>query len=145
MVLPFISNLERSKQTTPSIKNVESEVKADEPKEEVPEAPYMQILKLNRPEWHFMIIAAIMAFTTGALQPLFAMLFADVLDLYGKYNCALNKKAQNATGDFISSFFENETFNAEDIRNDTKNGDKCDVTEFEYQIAKFAIGFCLLG
>ena len=123
------------------IKYTESDVHAYQ-EEKVPDAPYMQILRMNRKEWHFLTIGAILAATVGAIQPFFAIVFASVIDLYGKYNCALNKEVQLTNGDFNSSFFDNETFNANDI---IRNNEECDITHFKHDIAMVGLMFCFLG
>jgi len=90
-------------------------------------------------EYPLMILGAILSMATGAIQPIWALLFADVLALYGEYNCAINSDIQNATGDFTSDFF-NKTFNADDIKTDQE---VCELALFEDNIA-FLAGMCFV-
>ena len=115
-------------------------MKADQTEENKEAVSYLEILKLNRKEWHIMILGGILALGCGAIQPFFALLFADVLDLYAKYNCAITSK-HTTNGTFTSDFF-NQTFNASHIK---LTNDECRVDEFNSDIAFFALMFCLLG
>ena len=52
--------------------------------EKVPEVGLMQIWALNKPEMCYNIMASIIAFCLGVVQPLFAFVFADVMKTYGQ-------------------------------------------------------------
>ena len=93
-------------------------------------------------EYPLIILGAFLSMATGALQPIWALLFAEVIGLYGTYNCAINSGIQNATGDFTSDFFPNQTFNAESI----KYGEElCELAQFQKHISFLAGMFCVLG
>jgi hypothetical protein len=62
-----------------------------------PNIKYLTILKLNRPEWCLMAFAFLFSLVAGGSQPVFAIIFADILAFYGKYNCAYNSAIQNLT------------------------------------------------
>ena len=65
------------------VKTMKSDTKkdeeTDEEKSKVANVPYMQILKWNGPEWFYLLSGAILSAATGAIQPIWALLFADVL------------------------------------------------------------------
>ena len=61
----------------------------DVPEEEdIPEAPMSSIYKLNQPEICYNIFGTLFSFAVGAIQPLFAILFAEILGAFGYYACA---------------------------------------------------------
>ena len=123
--------------------NIKTEDKTEEePEEEITKVPYSQLLKWNSQEWPLMTGGAILSLATGAIQPIWALVFAEVLALYGEYNCAYNKEIQAAEGMFESSFFQNETFNATQIKYDNE---ECSLGKFKDQIAFLSAMFCVLG
>ena len=56
--------------------------------EEIPEAPMSSIYKLNQPEICYNIFGILFSFAIGAIQPLFGILFAEILGAFGYYACA---------------------------------------------------------
>ena len=70
--------------------STKSEQKEDDTpeEEEIPEAPMSSIYKLNQPEICYNIFGTIFSFAVGAIQPLFAILFAEILGAFGYYACA---------------------------------------------------------
>lgn len=47
--------------------------------EEIEPAPVRRILKFNAPEWPYMIVGAVGAAVNGAVTPLYAFLFSQIL------------------------------------------------------------------
>ena len=47
--------------------------------EEVPEVPLSRVFKLNSPEWPFIFLGCIGSIISGAIQPGFAVIFAEIL------------------------------------------------------------------
>ena len=67
----------------------ESKKEDDAPEEEeIPEASMSSIYKLNQPEICYNIFGTLFSFAVGAIQPLFAILFAEILGAFGYYACA---------------------------------------------------------
>jgi len=75
------------------LKEIFTEGKTEAPAETSDDykASFPQILTLNAKEYPLLIFGAIISMASGALQPIWALIFADVLGLYGTYNCAVNK------------------------------------------------------
>ena len=60
---------------------VEKSEKSDEDEEEdLPQAPWTTILKMNAPEWPFLLVGTIFSAIVGIAQPLFALIFAKILE-----------------------------------------------------------------
>lgn len=47
--------------------------------EEIEPAPVRRILKLNAPEWPYMLVGSVGAAANGAVTPLYAFLFSQIL------------------------------------------------------------------
>lgn len=60
---------------------VEKDVKSVEDEDEdLPQAPWTTILKMNAPEWPFLLVGTIFSAIVGIAQPLFALIFAKILE-----------------------------------------------------------------
>jgi len=70
--------------------SVKTKTETEETSEEevIEEQPMGSIYKLNQPELCYNILGAIMSFAVGALQPVFAIVFAEITAAFGKYACA---------------------------------------------------------
>ena len=79
------------------VKSAEEKKEGEEEEKPDPNIKYLTILKLNRPEWCLMAFAFLFSLVAGGSQPVFAIIFADILAFYGKYNCAYNSAIQNLT------------------------------------------------
>ena len=75
------SNMSRKQSLT-------GEKEEEEPQEEVEEQSMNSIYGLNRPELCYNIVGSITALLVGAIQPLFGIIFAEILNAYGEYACA---------------------------------------------------------
>ena len=110
----------------------------------------MRILKANAPEWYLMAIGALFSMATGALQPIWALFFADIFQLYGSYNCAYNDQIANyneTTFDAINfQTLQNDTFDFADVRaQKVGETEPCNLEELQEKIVHFSWMFCLLG
>ena len=106
--------------------------------------PYMQILKWNSKEWFYLLSGALLSAATGAIQPIWALLFADVLGLYGSYDCAYNKIIQNMEEDNFNITIEGVEmeFNATQIK---AENEVCQTSQFMSKISFYSGMFCVLG
>ena len=68
------------------IKKQENTASGDssEIKEDLPTSPWTKILKMNGPEWPYLVIGTCFSAITGAAQPLFAVIFADLLGIFSQ-------------------------------------------------------------
>ena len=41
--------------------------------------PFKRLLRMNSPEWHYIAIGSVGALFTGALQPCFALIMAEIM------------------------------------------------------------------
>ena len=56
-------------------------------------APFIfRILKLNAPEWYWIVLGAISSLAYGAIQPLFALFFAKIYGLFAEPNLDEQKR-----------------------------------------------------
>lgn len=78
----------KSLESKPSRKLSLTEKENEEEKEEIEEQPMASIYGLNKPELCYNITGAITALIVGAIQPLFGIIFAEILNAYGEYACA---------------------------------------------------------
>lgn len=78
---------------------------------------------------------------TGVLQPIFPILLADVIGLYGDYNCAVNKLIRNFTDETFVAH-NNLTYNISEIINEQE---LCQENVFMSKIHFYSGMFCLLG
>ena len=47
--------------------------------------PFRRMLRMNSPEWSFIAIGCVAAMVTGALQPCFAIIFAEIMGVSNFY------------------------------------------------------------
>ena len=47
--------------------------------EDVPPVSFLKVLRLNLPEWPYIVVGLICATINGAIQPLFAILFSKIV------------------------------------------------------------------
>ncbi|XP_043931521.1 bile salt export pump [Protopterus annectens] len=64
-----------------SAKSVKNKVTAEED-EHIEPAPVTRILKYNAPEWPYMLVGALGASVNGAVNPLYALLFSQILGTF---------------------------------------------------------------
>uniref|UniRef100_H3BX23 ATP-binding cassette, sub-family B (MDR/TAP), member 4 n=1 Tax=Tetraodon nigroviridis TaxID=99883 RepID=H3BX23_TETNG len=51
-------------------------------KEEVPDASFFSVLRLNIPEWPYIFVGTFCAMINGAMQPVFAILFSKIITVF---------------------------------------------------------------
>ncbi|GFO24716.1 multidrug resistance protein 1 [Plakobranchus ocellatus] len=60
--------------------------KSDEDDEEelkkMPDAPFTRLLKMNSPEWFFILLGCFGSIVNGGVQPAFAIIFSEILDVF---------------------------------------------------------------
>ncbi|GAB5568501.1 phosphatidylcholine translocator ABCB4 isoform X1 [Prionailurus iriomotensis] len=59
------------------------DVEIKELDENVPPVSFLKILKLNKTEWPYFVVGIACAFANGALQPAFAIMFSEMLAVFG--------------------------------------------------------------
>ncbi|XP_038607497.1 bile salt export pump [Tachyglossus aculeatus] len=69
--------------------------------EEIEPAPVIRILKFNAPEWPYMLAGSLGASVNGAVTPLYALLFSQILGTFS----LLNEEEQRSQIDAICLFF----------------------------------------
>ena len=60
---------------------LDQQKKEEEVEEEVEEASYGAILKLNKSEWPYIVVGCFFAAILGVAMPAFAILFSEVVDV----------------------------------------------------------------
>uniref|UniRef100_A0A674DA79 ATP-binding cassette, sub-family B (MDR/TAP), member 4 n=1 Tax=Salmo trutta TaxID=8032 RepID=A0A674DA79_SALTR len=58
-----------------------SVIKTDE---EIPPVSFLKVLKLNLPEWPYMVVGVICATINGGMQPLFAVIFSKIIAVFAE-------------------------------------------------------------
>ncbi|RGB26342.1 multidrug resistance protein 1a, partial [Rhizophagus diaphanus] len=106
--------------TTKSIKSLEEEIKEKEEKYKHTKAPFSRLFKLNKPELFLIILGTIASAVNGTIFPLFALLFAAILNTFSKIdrpdelrseaNFLSGMFALIAVGVFVAEFFKNTSF-----------------------------------
>lgn len=64
----------------------DSKEKTEEEDEKVPPIPFLKVLRLNLPEWPYIVVGVICATINGAMQPLFAILFSKIIAVFTEPN-----------------------------------------------------------
>uniref|UniRef100_A0A8C8FDU0 ATP-binding cassette, sub-family B (MDR/TAP), member 4 n=1 Tax=Oncorhynchus tshawytscha TaxID=74940 RepID=A0A8C8FDU0_ONCTS len=52
--------------------------------EEIPPVSFLKVLKLNLPEWPYMVVGVICATINGGMQPLFAVIFSKIIAVFAE-------------------------------------------------------------
>ncbi|XP_012936337.1 ATP-dependent translocase ABCB1 isoform X2 [Aplysia californica] len=70
--------------STPKREMSESDTKKAEKEEDekLPNAPFSRLLKMNAPEWHFILLACFGSIINGGVQPAFAVIFSEILKVF---------------------------------------------------------------
>ncbi|KAJ3597609.1 hypothetical protein NHX12_001132 [Muraenolepis orangiensis] len=73
--------------------NGEKKEKTEEEKEEdAPPVSFFKVLRLNLPEWPYILVGLICAIINGAIQPLFAILFSKIVAVFSDRDDAVVKE-----------------------------------------------------
>ncbi|KAI9002595.1 P-loop containing nucleoside triphosphate hydrolase protein [Hyaloraphidium curvatum] len=63
-------------------------------------APWGRLARLNAPEWKWLVLGAIGAIINGAIQPVFALVFANITSVFAPFNPNLRSEANFWSGMF---------------------------------------------
>ncbi|XP_035829100.1 ATP-dependent translocase ABCB1 isoform X2 [Aplysia californica] len=66
----------------------------EEEDEKLPDAPFFRLLKMNAPEWHFILLACFGSIINGGVQPAFAVIFSEILEVFSKSESEQKKQIQ---------------------------------------------------
>ncbi|KAJ8353931.1 hypothetical protein SKAU_G00214980 [Synaphobranchus kaupii] len=82
------TTLFRRKSTKASSENTKADEEKDEsdqPEEEkVPPVSFLKVLRLNLPEWPYIVVGIICATINGGMQPAFAIIFSKIIAVFAK-------------------------------------------------------------
>lgn len=80
----------------------------EEAKEVIEEEKYGSILKLNKPERWYNVFGVFFALVAGSVQPFFGVVFAELLDAFGKFGCTYDDQIKELIKDKKTFIDENE-------------------------------------
>ncbi|XP_041708101.1 ATP-dependent translocase ABCB1-like isoform X2 [Coregonus clupeaformis] len=98
-----------------SEKGDKDKTEKEEEDEEVPPVSFLKVLKLNLPEWPYMVVGVICATINGGMQPLFAVIFSKIIAVFAEQDQELVRQRSSfysimfaATGvvSFITMFLQ---------------------------------------
>ncbi|XP_036395228.1 ATP-binding cassette, sub-family B (MDR/TAP), member 4 [Megalops cyprinoides] len=82
------SNLFKRKSTKGTHGNAETDQKDDkdqpEEEEKVPEVSFLKVLRLNLPEWPYIVVGIFCAIVNGGMQPAFAIIFSKIIAVFAE-------------------------------------------------------------
>ncbi|KAK0066802.1 ATP-dependent translocase ABCB1 isoform X7 [Biomphalaria pfeifferi] len=55
-----------------------------EEKEKLPDAPFSRLIKMNAPEWHFILLGCFSSIFNGGVQPAFSVIFSRILGVFAE-------------------------------------------------------------
>ncbi|XP_030639389.1 ATP-dependent translocase ABCB1 [Chanos chanos] len=58
--------------------------KETEEEEKLPEVSFLKVLRLNKPEWPYMVVGVFCAIINGGLQPAFAVIFSKIIAVFAE-------------------------------------------------------------
>uniref|UniRef100_A0A674EBD6 ATP binding cassette subfamily B member 1 n=1 Tax=Salmo trutta TaxID=8032 RepID=A0A674EBD6_SALTR len=67
-----------------SEKGDKDKTEVEEEDEEIPPVSFLKVLKLNLPEWPYMVVGVICATINGGMQPLFAVIFSKIIAVFAE-------------------------------------------------------------
>lgn len=112
-------------------------------REGLPEVSWGQIIKMNAPEWQCMLIGSFFAVAVGAVQPIWAIVFASVLENYSKYSCSYNREITALSGTIREAFG---TFTFTFDADATKAANEgCNLDHFKKEVVFWSCMFVVLG
>ena len=80
----------------------------EEAKEVIEEEKYGSILKLNKPELWYNVFGVFFALVAGSVQPFFGVVFAELLDAFGKFGCTYDDQIKELINDKLK-FIDEQT------------------------------------
>ena len=51
----------------------------------MPNAPFTRVMKMNSPEWFFIVLGCFGSIVNGGVQPAFAIIFSEILEVIKLY------------------------------------------------------------
>ncbi|KAK0147853.1 Multidrug resistance protein 1 [Merluccius polli] len=72
--------------------NEKNKEKIEEKEEDVPPVSFLKVLRLNLPEWPYILVGLICATINGAIQPLFAIVFSKIVAVFTEINVDVIKE-----------------------------------------------------
>ncbi|NXP51177.1 MDR1 protein, partial [Heliornis fulica] len=109
----------RGSMKKPGAQNDESDETTSSPNEELPAAPFLKIMKLNKTEWPYFVAGTLCAIINGALQPAFAIIFSEIIGTFSETEDAILREKGNLYSvlflvlgiiSFFTFFFQGFTF-----------------------------------
>uniref|UniRef100_UPI00398F70C7 ATP-dependent translocase ABCB1 n=1 Tax=Pristiophorus japonicus TaxID=55135 RepID=UPI00398F70C7 len=96
----------RRRSTRVSTKKVESAKektdKTDDPQNEnLPNISFLNVLKMNKTEWPYMLVGTFCSLINGVLQPAFALIFSEIIGVFGN----TDKEVMRRESTFFSLLF----------------------------------------
>ncbi|XP_053914028.1 ATP-dependent translocase ABCB1 isoform X2 [Cuculus canorus] len=73
----------------------DSDEKTSPSDEELPPAPFLKIMKLNKPEWLYFVFGILSAVINGALQPSFAIIFSEIIGIFSETDKGILREKSN--------------------------------------------------
>ncbi|XP_064862535.1 ATP-dependent translocase ABCB1-like [Oncorhynchus nerka] len=67
-----------------SEKGDQDKTEVEEEDEEIPPVSFLKVLKLNLPEWPYMVVGVICATINGGMQPFFAVIFSKIIAVFAE-------------------------------------------------------------
>ncbi|CAD5111259.1 DgyrCDS587 [Dimorphilus gyrociliatus] len=86
------NNSRRGKHGLTSMTSIKDDEVLDDEEGDVAPTPFFQILKLNAPEWCWILVGVFGALITGGVNPVFAVLFGDVIKAFTKEDSEQKKE-----------------------------------------------------
>ncbi|XP_054241150.1 ATP-dependent translocase ABCB1 isoform X2 [Indicator indicator] len=68
----------------PGAQSEDPEEKTSTPAEELPPAPFLKIMKLNKTEWPYFVAGTLSAIVNGVMQPAFAIIFSEIIGVFSE-------------------------------------------------------------
>ncbi|XP_053322474.1 ATP-dependent translocase ABCB1 [Spea bombifrons] len=81
MLLRKRSSIRTSRKTTE--KQEKEEENDKNAVEDVPQVSFFKVLRLNKPEWPYFVVGVICSIINGATQPVFAIIFSEIIGIFG--------------------------------------------------------------
>ncbi|CAL8247209.1 unnamed protein product [Lota lota] len=81
-IMSFSESSLYQRKTTKESSFIGSEEEKEVKEEEVPPVSFLKVLRLNLPEWPYILVGLICATINGAIQPLFAILFSKIVAVF---------------------------------------------------------------
>ncbi|KAM9386940.1 ATP-dependent translocase ABCB1-like [Phaethornis superciliosus] len=103
----------------PGAQNDDSSKIMSSPDEELPPAPFLKIMKLNKTEWPYFVFGIFCAIINGATQPAFAIIFSEIIGVFSESDKDVLRKNSDLYSvlflvlgivSFFSFFFQGFTF-----------------------------------